>query len=706
MAELKPYLRFFDNLSQLYINQYTLGIVLIATKLYLFTSSVENRLEGIEKTYTGTKTCLYLDYLLYESPKQISLAANYLIKKGLADSLKVFFTIMSETLVICSSIIYFILDIWLGTYACLFTVAAEVTVDVATNATEAVISVSNKTMHAVAKDLDIGLNGLSEGVDDLIKIYDKVEDKIKQIFTSSTSKDQTNISNKVKHLNLTISSLNNFYINPSINSKLKKLSGEVPDFSTLKNKTKHWIETPFEKIASELKNQNYYELTEPLNSSLSLKPYKLILPNNNTTASLQINYNSTSMKWCEKELVPEIKKFMKKSKKDLITFKKVIIIIAIILFIASLVPEFYKEFFFWRKMSSMRSNLEDKLAFEKNSKEYKVSNQLFTDDSSQFDFKNTKQDYKEFGEIKAMHTGDDFNLGSKVQDAYLMTFQDWQINLLGRIPFLKDLITFNSNNLADKNNNFDMKKLKRNWTLKYMLSKRTSLLLLICIAGYFICLIQYLVIHRIDVFINTKNHKKLKIFKCLLKYNKIKQVVDAIESSLDTWQDTTNNYIKGVETRGNNEVVVKNIDYLADKVNKTALMIYTDISNTIDTAFNQTVFDKPLKNLMNCVIGNKLLSISKGAVWVKKEVHVDLPKISLSEAYSIFNANNSTGYQSQIMTEITSIEADMINEINHVIQYYYKDVIKSELILISALFAVYLFQYVSAKTILKLHYGC
>ena len=700
MPELKPYLRFYDNLTQLYINQYTIGVVLIAIKLYLFTTSVENKLDTVEKTYTGTKTCLYLDYLLYDSPKQISLAANYLIKKGLANSLKVFFVMIGESLIICSSIIYFILDIWLGTYACLFTVAAEVTVDVATNATEAVINVSNKTIHAAAKDLNSGLNGLSEGIDDLIEVYEKLENKIKKIFSSSTSTDQTNLTNKVKHINLTIASLNDFYINPSINDKLKKLSGEVPDFKTLKNKTKHWIETPFLKVATELKSQDFEKLTEPLNSSVSLKPYELILPNSNNTKSLNVSYNSTSLKWCEKDLVPEIKKFMKGSKKGLIIFKKVIIVLAVVLFIASLVPELYKEFIFWRKMSRMRNNLEEKLMFEKISGS--SNNHLFTDSSSYSSSNDIKPVSEENRDV--MEEPNNFNLGTKVQDAYLMTFQDWQINLLSKIPCLRNVLTFNSNNILT-NNHIDMQKLKRNWTLKYMLSKRTSFLLLICVAGYMVCLIQYLVIHRIDMFVNGKKHQKKQIFSLLLKDNKLKKVAKGIEHSMGLWQDNTNSYIKGVEARGNNEVVIKKIDYIADKVNSTAMMMYSDISETIDKAFNNTVFDTPLKNLMNCVIGNKLLSISKGAAWVKKEVQVDLPKISMSEAYSIFSSN-STGYEGKIRLEMTKIEDELKADMNSVIQYYYKDVIRPELVLVSVLFLVYILQYPIAKLLLRFRYRC
>lgn len=700
MPELKPYLRFCDNLTQLYINQYTIGLVLITIKLYLFTSSIENKLGTIEKAYTGAKTCLYLDYLLYDSPKQISLAANYLIRKGLANSLEVFFVMIAETLIICSSIIYFILDIWLGTYACLFTVAAEVTVDVATNATEAVINVSNKTIHAAAKDLNSGLNGLSEGIDDLIAVYEKLEGKIKKIFSSSSSADQTNITNKVKHINLTIASLNDFYIDPSINDKLKKLSAEVPDFKTLKNKTKHWIETPFSKVSQELRNQDFEKLTEPLNSSVSLKPYELIFPNSNNTKSLNVN-NSTSIKWCENDLVPEIRKFMKGSKRGLTIFKKVIVVLAIVLLIASLISEFYKEFLFWRKMSTMTNNLEEKLMFEKTSGT--SNNHFFTDSSSYSSSNNIKLVNEKNG--NAIDEKDNFNLGTKVQDAYLMTFQDWQINLLSRIPFLRDLLTFNSNNILNNNSHIDMKKLKRNWTLKYMLSKRTSLLLLICIAGYMVCLIQYLVIHRIDLFVNGKQHHKKQIFSLLMKDNKPKKVAKAIEHSMGVWKDNTNTYIKGVEVRGNNEVLIRKIDYIADKVNSTAMMMYTDISDTIDKAFKNTVFDTPLKNLMNCVIGNKLLSISKGAAWVKKEVHVDLPKISLSEAYSIFSSN-STGYEGKIRLEMAKIEHELKADVNNVIHYYYRSVIKPELILVSVLFLIYIVQYPIAKLILKFGYRC
>ncbi|KAL6929247.1 hypothetical protein ACO0SA_002587 [Hanseniaspora valbyensis] len=403
--------------------------------------------------------------------------------------------------------------------------AVDTAVDVAVNASEAVISVANETVHAATTDLNEGLNGLSEVVNDVLEVFEKVESKIESIFSSSDEEStNTTLQNKIKKINLTISSLNNFYIDSDINNKLEKLANEVPTFDELKNDTKNWLEKPFYYVADELKNQDFASLTTPLNNSISLKSCQVVISNSSSsTTSSSLNKSET----CN-----------------------------------------------------------------------------------------------------------------------------------------------------DKKNGID--------TLKV----------------------------------------------------KLQLLFQGITKSFSDWQSNTNEYIAAVETRGNNEVVIKKIEYISSEINSTATKIYNSLSSTINDTFFGTIFEKPLTSVMNCIIGNKLKSISEGASWVKKEFQIELPRISSNDTEEIYSAltetdtnnstinyttsylnyttttnnsnNNSTNYVAdktlnKVITEISSIKKDIKEDINKIFDYY-MSTIKYEFSIVMILFILWCCQFVIAYLLLKLRY--
>ncbi|XBW37389.1 hypothetical protein QEN19_002969 [Hanseniaspora menglaensis] len=706
MHQLKTYLTFTDNVTQIWINQYSIAILIIGIKLFSFTKNIIRDLDKIANNYTGNQTCLYIDYIIYEAPKELSVVANYMIKKSLQESLRISFYFFADFLLVVFNILFFMLELWFGTYACLFLTAADTVVDVAVNATEAVVSVANKTVHTAFKDLNKGLNDLTVIVDDVITIVDKVEDKIKKIFKANDlNKATTEVSNNIKKVNLTINSLNNFYINGNINSKLNKLANDTPTFEELKKKSKAWLETPFYAVADELKNQDFALLVTPNNSSNTLQPLQVNINStlNGTNSSLVAKSNS----WCKTTLIPDIKALFKHCEYFLNKFVWIIVIVCIAAFILSLIPEFYKEFLFWKKMSKINILLNSRITSQ-----FPYVSRLVEESDSKNSF--IKKDIE-------------------TTDIYMITFQDWKLQLLSKLPFFKNLLAHTSQDPRSKS----LSNIKWNWIIRYMFSTRSSILFLVAASGALVCLVQFLLITKIQNLLNQNKSNPLSALNINQNFElqeKMILLLNGIKQSFGEWQNNTNEYIGNVQVKGNNEVIVKKIDYIAGEINSTATKIYTAINSTISDAFSGTVFEKPLQGVMNCIIGNKLASIAKGAAWVKDEFQISLPRISTSDTVGIFgslkNELNDTTYNISALTsnetsvnissdsfhqialqsiikvnsEIQTVKNEIEKDLQNLLKYY-RQIVKTEVTIVGFLFALWAMQGVFATVLLKFHYN-
>lgn len=738
MLQLKPYLVFEDVVTQIWINQYSIAIVLIAVKLLSFISSLNHSLEAVLQTYTGKKTCQYIDYIIYDSPKELSQAANYLIKKTLQSSLKVTFYFFADLLLIIFNILFFLLDLWLGTYACLFLTAVDTSVDVAINATESVINVANETLHAAAKDLNIGLNGLSEVINNFEEIFNKVDDKIKEIFNADDQQnDYKNIQNNVNHINLTISSLSNFYINSDINSKLNKLADDVPTFEELKNEARSWLETPFNFVSNEMKNQNFSELVTPKNDSIALKLCQVLIPSNltasNVTSLKAVFKNSLNTEtWCMSTLTPEIKNIFSHLVAGLNKFSLAIIVVLISMFIFSLLHEFYKEFLFWNKINKLNKAVREKLKNESllvDEKNQIEDQSILLSYTSRRCFSNTFEEedkYKDSCSIRGLNS-DSETTSFDITDLYLTTFQEWQLTMMAKIPFAKKFIT----NRVDMNWG-QTANIRSSWFIKYVFSRKSSVLFLVSMCGSIVCLIQYMIICKLKQLVNA-DHKdglnSLDFNRNAEMKQKLQLLFNGVKSSFTTWQTNTNTYIENVESRANNEIVIKKIEYISNEVNNTASKIYDSISSTINNTFFGTVFEKPLLGIMNCIIGNKLKSITEGAAWIKQEFQITLPRISEADVNEIFQSlssfSNSTNLNisafdtsknyssnqlalssmSKVKLEVDSLKSDMADDLRKLFSYY-AAAIKTEFCIMAGLFALWCLQIPVAFLILRFRYKC
>ena len=268
------YLNLGERLSQIWINKYTLVLLLTIVKLVFFSRSLSSALTNSEEQIISH--CSVLDKLynnvMNNTPHYLGVMGNYMVEKSMIGTVKMSLKTLSLMIHASEGLFTFMVDLYLGTYACLIVSAIDGTVDVATNTTEKLLGALNGTVHHVANELDDGLEDLSKMINKVIAVASKVE----KVFTDDDDDDDDDdnqaLAKKLSRVNLTISGLRDVYIPSSINDKLRKLSQDTPSFEELKNSTKQKIALPFAYAHKEVKKVNVTQIFQNRSSTLYIPP--------------------------------------------------------------------------------------------------------------------------------------------------------------------------------------------------------------------------------------------------------------------------------------------------------------------------------------------------------------------------------------------------------------------------------------------------
>lgn len=242
-SSMRAYLNLCERLSQVYLNQLTLMLVLMTLKIFLFRNALSN---SISKA--SDETALVCEYLeSYSSmitliPQKLVNMANQLLLEALEELNIGMVNVVKFMLTIVEYIIIFYVEVLFGTMTCLITAALTGTVDLALDSTELLISSVNLTIIGLADDVQLGLDGLSTILNEVISAYEKVE----SFFTGK----KYNGTEYVDLINLTVSALKNIKIPSSVTESIEAIKTNVPTFST--NSTVEFIESGFDLIKTKV----------------------------------------------------------------------------------------------------------------------------------------------------------------------------------------------------------------------------------------------------------------------------------------------------------------------------------------------------------------------------------------------------------------------------------------------------------------------
>lgn len=286
----RPYLNFKEKITQIFLNPYSVVLLLFIIKLIFFLNSLVNSLEQAREN----SHLLYISVEKYATnvvsfPHYMTKTSNYMIAKALEATNNGLMNTLTMIMNASENIIYFMVELSVGTYACLLMAAIDNTAMAALNATEDVISVANDTLQSFAHDLNDGLQDLSFAINEVVDTAEDTGDALKHLFggKSNNKKGNNTITERLHHVNLTISNMQKWQISGNINDKIEKLKDDIPDFTDVQNYTKKVIELPFK----ELKRQVNSNKNKTFNANAMYVPGMATLDFTNGTQNIDEMYN-------------------------------------------------------------------------------------------------------------------------------------------------------------------------------------------------------------------------------------------------------------------------------------------------------------------------------------------------------------------------------------------------------------------------------
>lgn len=653
MSGFKCYLQLGDRLSQIWLNKYTLVLLLAMLKLLFFSKSIQHAIE-VSETYI-LSNCYSIDSLYSKmtdnTPHYLGIMGNYLIEKGMEETVKATLETLSLIVYASEGLVNFAIDLYLGTYACLIVSAVDGTVDVATNTTEKLISLVNDTVSSVANELDTGLNDISKIINKVIKAASKLEN----FFTGDD--DDSNMTSSIKSVNLTISALHNLYIPSSINDKLEELSAKTPDFAQVKNTTKNLISVPFNEVRKNIKAVNASNIIGDT-SVLYVPPVSL----DNSTGICSSNQS-------------EILAFYSILGQVLKIATVVCITVLICFAVGAMAPVAWNEIKLWRHLCGMRDH-------------YMLSRQ---DSYTSFSSENTHELKDPFRDPPIQNGQYD------VIASYQQCFQTWNTRIAG---WMTNLVTF-----GKSPENIDPKtKQKIEWVVAYMTSERALCVLGIGLLGILVCICQFVMIallkHKISHSLTSNDGDGVQN---LLKSS---TAVD-VENQMSLWSVQTNKYINTTETNINQEVFGW-INTTTLSVNNTVATMISDIDTTLADVFNGTLLYNPMKTVVGCAIENKLYTIEKAMTWIHDKAQLHIPRINGTQikqalAKQADNSTIPTASSTSAATEnlLENLVNDMTEGLLKILRAYHR-ITLGELTVALVILAVWLVQLPIALVILRL----
>ncbi|AJT24683.1 Prm1p [Saccharomyces cerevisiae YJM1388] len=653
MSGFKCYLQLGDRLSQIWLNKYTLVLLLAMLKLLFFSKSIQHAIE-VSETYI-LSNCYSIDSLYSKmtdnTPHYLGIMGNYLIEKGMEETVKATLETLSLIVYASEGLVNFAIDLYLGTYACLIVSAVDGTVDVATNTTEKLISLVNDTVSSVANELDTGLNDISKIINKVIKAASKLEN----FFTGDD--DDSSMTSSIKSVNLTISALHNLYIPSSINDKLEELSAKTPDFAQVKNTTKNLISVPFNEVRKNIKAVNASNIIGDT-SVLYVPPVSL----DNSTGICSSNQS-------------EILAFYSILGQVLKIATVVCITVLICFAVGAMAPVAWNEIKLWRHLCGMRDH-------------YMLSRQ---DSYTSFSSENTHELKDPFRDPPIQNGQYD------VIASYQQCFQTWNTRIAG---WMTNLVTF-----GKSPENIDPKtKQKIEWVVAYMTSERALCVLGIGLLGILVCICQFVMIallkHKISHSLTSNDGDGVQN---LLKSS---TAVD-IENQMSLWSVQTNKYINTTETNINQEVFGW-INTTTLSVNNTVATMISDIDTTLADVFNGTLLYNPMKTVVGCAIENKLYTIEKAMTWIHDKAQLHIPRINGTQikqalAKQADNSTIPTASSTSAATEnlLENLVNDMREGLLKILRAYHR-ITLGELTVALVILAVWLVQLPIALVILRL----
>ncbi|KAK3396823.1 plasma membrane fusion protein prm-1 [Sordaria brevicollis] len=191
------------------------------------------------------------------------------------------------------------------------------------------------------------------------------------------------------------------------------------------------------------------------------------------------------------------------------------------------------------------------------------------------------------------------------------------------------------------------------WAVAYATSLPALFVLSLAIAGFFSCFCQWVILRQIEA-------KAPELATQVGDF--AGDVVGTLKQVSDNWANSSNTVIIKMENDINKDVFGW-INEAVKSVNDTLTTVENELDHALIKVFDKTVLLDTARDVVACLIGNKIDAIQDGLTWLHNHTKVELPKFD-NDIFSSGAAQNMGGDNdmNSFLAKPGAVTTDEINE--------------------------------------------
>ena len=230
---ITPYLGLRARLSQVWLNRWTVLLILVLVRTLIAISGLNHDLNSARReALSACSSVESMGSAMASMPHYMSQGVNELTASGIEKAVNGLESMLFLTVTGVEEIVLFVINLMTSTYTCLITFAIRSSVGEVVSVLEDASGALNDTIHAITHDLGTTADAFE-------KVLNSVTKKIDDIPGINIPKlDLSSDINKLNTLELPV----------SLDADLQKLNNSLPTFAQVQNFTNNAISFPFEEV--------------------------------------------------------------------------------------------------------------------------------------------------------------------------------------------------------------------------------------------------------------------------------------------------------------------------------------------------------------------------------------------------------------------------------------------------------------------------
>lgn len=249
--DFKPYLGLRARLSQIWINRWTVLLLLVLVRLLFAIASTDSSLVSARRE--ALSACTQVENIgssMASMPHYMAKGVNEMTASGIDKAVSGLMKMLEMSVTGVEEIVLFVIHMMTSTYLCLITLAVNGSLRAAVEIGTEINKKLNETIDEVTNDIGNSVKSVTDGIESILG-------KVNFALPSGFSKPTINLDdsiNKLKALELP----------PEMQQSLQKLNQSIPTFDEVQNFTDNIIRTPFEEIKKLIKGMETFEFNRTL----------------------------------------------------------------------------------------------------------------------------------------------------------------------------------------------------------------------------------------------------------------------------------------------------------------------------------------------------------------------------------------------------------------------------------------------------------